>query len=100
MITNNDKLNTLIELFGDETILNELAKAMDSKELHDDLDYINNNWDLELVITSYNKNDLYGVLDEMVSMIGADNTIQELAKAMDANYLNDVVDYISSMFDA
>lgn len=40
MFTNNNKLNNLIELFGSEFILNELAKAMDSRELHDNVNYI------------------------------------------------------------
>lgn len=100
MFTNNNKLNNLIELFGSEFILNELAKAMDSRELHDDLEYISNNYDLELAVTNYNKNHLYGVLDELISMLGADNALTELTKAMDSRELDNNVTYIDRMLNA
>ena len=100
MFTNNNKLNNLIELFGSEFILNELAKAMDSKELHDDLEYISSNYDLELTVTNYSKNHLYDVLDELISMIGTDNALTELTKAMDSKDLDDNVNYIDRMLNA
>ena len=43
-----NKLNELIELFGADTAINELAKAMDSKELEEDLKYIDRMNDLNL----------------------------------------------------
>ena len=43
-----NKLNELIELLGADATINELAKAMDSKELEEDLKYIDRMNDLNL----------------------------------------------------
>lgn len=43
-----NKLNELIELFGADATVNELAKAMDSKELEENLKYIDRMNDLNL----------------------------------------------------
>ena len=43
-----NKLNDLVEMFGADTAINELAKAMDSKELEEDLKFIDRMNDLNL----------------------------------------------------
>lgn len=42
------KLDELVEMLGADTAINELAKAMDSKELESDLKYIDRMQDLNL----------------------------------------------------
>lgn len=46
-----------------------------------------------------NKNDLMNKLDELVEMLGAENAITELAKAMDSNELENDLKYIDRMND-
>ena len=46
-----------------------------------------------------NKNDLMDKLDELVEMLGTDTTINELAKAMDSNELENDLKYIDRMHD-
>ena len=46
-----------------------------------------------------NKNDLMDKLDELVEMLGAENAINELAKAMDSNELESDLRYIDRMND-
>lgn len=43
-----NKLDELVEMFGADTAINELAKAMDSKELEEDLKFIDRMNDLNL----------------------------------------------------
>ena len=43
-----NKLDELVEMFGADVAINELAKAMDSKELEEDLKFINRMNDLNL----------------------------------------------------
>lgn len=43
-----NKLNELIEMFGADATIKELAKAMDSKELEEDLKFIDRMNDLNL----------------------------------------------------
>ena len=43
-----NKLDELVDLFGADATINELAKAMDSKELENDLKYIDRMNDLNL----------------------------------------------------
>ena len=43
-----NKLNELIEMLGADATINELAKAMDSKELEENLKYIDRMNDLNL----------------------------------------------------
>ena len=43
-----NKLNDLVDLLGADATINELAKAMDSKELEDDLKFIDRMNDLNL----------------------------------------------------
>lgn len=43
-----NKLDEMVEMFGANTTINELAKAMDSKELEEDLKYIDRMNDLNL----------------------------------------------------
>ena len=43
-----NKLNELVDLLGADATINELAKAMDSKELEEDLKYIDRMNDLNL----------------------------------------------------
>ena len=43
-----DKLDELVEMFGADVAINELAKAMNSNELEDDLKYIDRMNDLNL----------------------------------------------------
>ena len=42
------KLDELVEMLGADTAINELAKAMDSKELEEDLKFIDRMHDLNL----------------------------------------------------
>lgn len=46
-----------------------------------------------------NKNDLMDKLDELVEMLGTDTAINELAKAMDSNELENDLKYIDRMHD-
>lgn len=43
-----NKLDELVEMLGADTAINELAKAMDGKELDEDLRYIDRMNDLNL----------------------------------------------------
>ena len=43
-----NKLDELVEMLGADTAINELAKAMDSKELEEDLKFIDRMHDLNL----------------------------------------------------
>ena len=43
-----NKLDELVEMFGADTAINELAKAMDSKELEEDFKFIDSMNDLNL----------------------------------------------------
>ena len=43
-----NKLNDLVDLLGADATINELAKAMDSKELEENLKYIDRMDDLNL----------------------------------------------------
>lgn len=43
-----NKLDELVEMFGAETAINELAKAMDSNELESDLKFIDRMHNLNL----------------------------------------------------
>lgn len=43
-----NKLNELVDLLGADATINELAKAMDSKELEENLKYIDRMNDLNL----------------------------------------------------
>lgn len=45
------------------------------------------------------KNDLMNKLDELVEMLGAENAINELAKAMDSKELESDLKYIDRMHD-
>jgi hypothetical protein len=46
-----------------------------------------------------NKNELMNKLDELVEMFGADAAINELARAMSSNELEDNLKYIDRMND-
>ena len=46
-----------------------------------------------------NKNNLMDKLDELVEMVGAENAINELAKAMDSNELENDLRFIDRMDD-
>ena len=46
-----------------------------------------------------NKNELMNKLDELVDLLGADATINELAKAMDSKELEENLKYIDRMND-
>lgn len=46
-----------------------------------------------------NKNELMNKLDELVEMVGAENAIAELAKAMDSKELEEDLRYIDRMED-
>ena len=46
-----------------------------------------------------NKNELMNKLDELVEMLGADNAINELAKAMDSKELEENLKFIDRMHD-
>lgn len=43
------KANEMRELMGDDLFISELLKAMDSKELDDDLEFIDRMHDLEIM---------------------------------------------------
>ena len=45
------------------------------------------------------KNELMNKLDELVEMLGAENAINELAKAMDSNELESNLKFIDRMND-
>ena len=46
-----------------------------------------------------NKNELMNKLDELVEMVGAETAINELAKAMDSNELEENLKFIDRMDD-
>ena len=46
-----------------------------------------------------NKNELMNKLNELVDLLGADATINELAKAMDSKELEENIKYIDRMND-
>ena len=42
-------LNEMVEILGAEQTLQEIAQALSSKELEENLDYVSQAWDLDLI---------------------------------------------------
>ena len=44
----NEVLNTMVEMLGIDTLLQDLANAQDTRELQANLEYISDMWELDL----------------------------------------------------